>query len=202
MRTRILAALAAACIATIAVAQDKKFEITPQLQQQIDAWKTKAAAWASEPAVVQAVLEQNQKGPLAGMDNQKWATLRRRSPEVTAFQQSAAGKLLAKLAAASQGIVSEAFLNAQKGEKVAFVDKTSSYVHAGKAKFDVPFQQGKSWQGAPEFDESSQTYCLQVSVPVVQEVKVEGKTERRTIGVLVVGLDLANLQAATPAPGK
>lgn len=205
MLKSLIAAGAMLLVAATTTAQDaKKFEITPELQKQIDEWKATVARWAADPVVVQAVVEHNQKGPLAGMDNKKWATLRRRSAEVTQFQTNAAAKLLAGNQGSSHGIVSEAFLNGQKGEKVAFIDKTSSYFHAGKAKFDVPFQQHKSWQGAPEFDESTETYSLQVAVPVVQQTKVDGQDQPKeeVVGVLVVGLNLANLQAAKPAPAK
>jgi hypothetical protein len=69
---------------------------------------------------------------------------------------------------------------------VAFVEKTSSYIHKGQPKFDVPFGSGKVWQGQPEFDESSQTHQLQVSVPVLSGGKA--------VGVLVVGLNLTTLE--------
>ena len=87
---------------------------------------------------------------------------------------------------AGQNIYSEAFLSAAGGEKVAFVEKTSSYIHKGAPKFNVPFTTGVGWQGAPEFDESSQTYAIQLSVPV----NADGKA----IGVLVVGLSLSQLE--------
>jgi hypothetical protein len=82
-------------------------------------------------------------------------------------------------------IYPEAFLSGAQGEKVAFIEKTTSYIHKGSAKFDVPFG-GKAWQGQPEFDESSQTHQIQVGVPVVSGGK--------SIGVLVVGINLTKLE--------
>lgn len=205
MLTRLIATAALFLVAGSVTAQDtKKFEVTPELQKQIDEWKTTVAKWAADPVVVQAVVDQNKKGPIEGMDNKKWSTLRRRSGEVTGLQNCPAGKQLTGLATGSNGIVCEAFLNAAKGEKVAFIEKTSSYIHAGKSKFDVPFTKHTSWQGTPELDESSQTYSLQVSVPVVVKTKVEGQEapKEEVVGVLVVGLNLATLQAARPAPAK
>jgi hypothetical protein len=201
---RIAAAFAAVLLAVTATAQEteKKFEITPEVQAQLDVWKKTVAEWAADPKVVAAVAEQNKKGPLEGMDNKKWKTLRRRSPEVEAFQSNTAAKQLTEKSKASNGVVSEAFLNAGKGEKVAFLEKTSSYLHAGNAKFDQPFQKLQAWQGKPEFDESSQTYAVQVSVPVL-----DPKNPKQAIGVLVVGLNLTQIAspkppAPTPAPGK
>lgn len=201
---RIAAALVCTLLATTAIAQEpeKKFEITPEVQAQLDVWKKTVAEWAADPKVVAAVAEQNKKGPVEGLDNKKWKALRRRSPEVEAYQTNVAAKQLAEKSKASNGIVSEAFLNAQKGEKVAFLEKTSSYLHAGSPKFDLPFQKLQTWQGKPEFDESSQAYAVQVSVPVL-----DPKNPKQAIGVLVVGINLTQVAnpkppAPAPAPAK
>lgn len=162
------------------------FEITPAIQAELEKQKAVVAKWAASPAIVSAVAEQNRKGPIAGMDNAKWKVTRRTDPMVTGFQSNAAGQFLKARLAESQGAVSEAFLNAAQGEKVAFYEKTTSYIHRGSSKFDVPFNTGKSWQGKPEFDESSQTYAIQISVPVLAEGK--------TIGALVVGVNLSYLE--------
>ncbi|HAM58453.1 MAG TPA: hypothetical protein DDZ42_23940 [Candidatus Rokubacteria bacterium] len=162
------------------------FEITPAIQAELDKQKAVVAKWVAAPAIVSAVAEQNRKGPIAGMDNAKWKVTRRNDPMVTGFQSNAAGQFLKAKLAESQGAISEAFLNAAQGEKVAFFEKTTSYIHRGSAKFDVPFNTGKSWQGKPEFDESSQTYAIQISVPVLAEGK--------TIGALVVGVNLSYLE--------
>ena len=177
---------------------DKKFEITPQVQQQIDGWKKTATEWAADAKVVAAVVDQNKKGPIEGMDNKKWKTLRRHSPEVDAFTTNDAAKVIGEKAKATNGVVSEAFLSAAKGEKVAFLEKTSSYLHAGSPKFDTPFTKLEGWQGKPEFDESSQTYAIQVSVPVL-----DSADPKKAIGVLVVGLNLTQMASPKPpAPAK
>ena len=175
----------------------KKFEITKEIQEQLDGWKKTVAGWTTDTAITAAVVEQNQKGPLEGMDNKKWKALRRRAPEVETFTTNAAAKALQGKAAATAGVVSEAFLNAKKGEKVAFLEKTSSYLHAGNAKFDVPFGKLQAWQGEPEFDESSQTYAVQIAVPVI-----DPKNDKQAIGVLVVGLNLSQMAASQPGPTK
>ncbi len=97
-----------------------------------------------------------------------------------------AGRLLKKKLREGVGVYAEAFVSAAQGEKVAFVEKTTSYIHKGAAKFDVPFQTGKPWQGAPELDDSSQMYTVQISVPVVDADK--------RIGVLVVGVNVSHLE--------
>lgn len=163
-----------------------KMEITPVMQAALDKQKTAIAQWAADAAISKAVRDQNAKGPIAEMDNAKWKAVRRSDALVAAFQENPAGAFLKKKLDDSQGLFSEAFLSAAQGEKVAFVEKTSFYIHKGKPKFDVPFDTGKSWQGEPEFDESTQTFAVQISVPVVDGGK--------NIGVLVVGVNLNRLE--------
>ncbi len=162
------------------------FEVTPAVQKEIDRHIEVVKGWAANPVIVNAVLAQNQKGPIAGMDNGKWKTVRRSDDLVKGFQTNEAGKYLKQQADGASGMYPEAFLSAAQGEKVAFIEKTTSYIHKGAAKFDVPFGSGKAWQGQPEFDESSQTHQIQVSVPVASGGK--------PVGVLVVGLNLTNLE--------
>jgi hypothetical protein len=168
------------------VAGAARFEMAAEVQAELDKQKSVVAAWATNPVIVSAVLEQNRKGPIAGIDNVKWKMTRRSDPLVMGFQTNPAGQFLRAKFTESQGAISEAFLNAAQGEKVAFVEKTTSYLHRGAAKFDVPFGTGKAWQGPAEFDESSQTYAVQISVPVLAEGK--------PIGVLVVGVNLSYLE--------
>jgi hypothetical protein len=120
------------------------------------------------------------------MDNAKWKITRRTDPVVKAFQATPAGQFLRSKIEESQELFNEAFLNAAHGEKVAFAEKTSSYIHRGQPKFDVPFTSGKPWQGKDDFDESTQTYSIQLSAPVLAEGK--------PVGVLVVGVNLSRLE--------
>ncbi|QKJ65371.1 cache domain-containing protein [Deefgea piscis] len=163
-----------------------EFVMTPAIQSQLDKQKALIATWAANPIIEHAVEKQNQIGPIPGMDKAKWKLIRRSDPLITEFQTNAAGQYLKSMQAKSKLAISEAFLSADKGEKVAFIEKTSSYIHQGQAKFDVPFTTGKAWQGKPEFDESTQTYALQIAVPVLSAGK--------PIGVLVVGINLSQLE--------
>ena len=80
------------------------------------------------------------------MDNAKWKSTRRIYPLIAQFQANESSVLLKARLDAGQNIYSEAFLSAAGGEKVAFVEKTSSYIHKGPPKFDVPFTTGIGWQ--------------------------------------------------------
>lgn len=179
--------------ATAALNGGSSKKIDAAIQAKIDTWKTEAAKWASDPIVSKQVADHNAKGPIDGMTEDKWKVLKPRAPEVKAFETNPAGEFLKARLAESKGAVTEAFLNGAKGEKVAFTDKTSSYCHKGKAKFDKPFDSKNAWQGEPEFDESTQIDSLQIAVPIL-EVRKDGEKESTvSIGVLVVGLDLSKL---------
>ena len=162
------------------------FEMTAAVQTELDKLTSVVSGWASDPVIVKAVVAQNGKGPLSEMDNPKWKTLRRSDPRVKEFQSNPAGQFLKFKVETSSGTFTEAFLNGAQGEKAAFVEKTTSYIHKGQPKFDVPFGGAKSWQGKPEFDESVQTYQIQISVPVLNNGK--------SIGALVVGVNLTHLE--------
>lgn len=164
------------------------FEITPAVQKEVDRHVGQVKLWAADPVIVKAVVAQNEKGSIAGMDNQKWKAVRRSDPLVKAFQSSPAGQYLTKKVTESNGTYSEAFLSGSQGQKVAFFEKTTSYTHKGAPKFETPFTSGKTWQGRPEFDESSQTHQVQVAIPVLSGGK--------PVGVLVVGISLTKLEKA------
>lgn len=163
------------------------FEVTPAVQAEIDRQKAAVVAWAADPVIVGAVREQNGRGPIAGMDNAKWKTIRRSDPVVQALASTPAALLLKKRLEASGGALDKAFLSAAHGEKVAFAEKTISYLHKGQEKFDAPMATGRPWQMAkPWFDESLQGYAIQVAAPVMEGGKV--------IGVLVASVPLAHLE--------
>lgn len=161
-------------------------EVTPAVQKEIDKHVEAVKGWAANPVVVKAVEAQNAKGPIAGMDNAKWKSVRRSDDLVKTLENCEAGKFLKQKSQESNEIYVRAFLNAAQGEKVAFTEKTISYIHKGSQKFDAPFSSGKVWQGQPEFDEPTQMHDVQVSIPVVSGGK--------PIGVLVVGINLSKLE--------
>ena len=185
MKKNINIIIAALFVLLALVERAASFEMTPAAQAELDKMKTVIAGWAADPVLVKAVVAQNGKGPIEGMDNAKWKTMRRTDALVKEFQSNPAAMYLKSKLDGSSGMFTEAFLSAGQGEKVAFVEKTTSYIHKGQPKFDVPFGGAKSWQGKAEFDESAQTYQIQISVPVLEDNK--------SVGVLVVGVNLEKL---------
>lgn len=185
---RWLMIAAVALVPAVVVAQS--FEITPAIQAELEKQKQALGAWAADPIIVNAVKEQNAKGPIGGMDNPKWKTVRRSDPIVHGLINNPAGQFLKRKIEASGGSLDKAFLNGAQGEKVAFGEKTISYLHKGQEKFDVPIATAKPWQmNKPWFDESLQAYALQVAVPVLDGGK--------PIGVLVASVPMAHLERIT-----
>jgi hypothetical protein len=160
------------------------FEVMEDIQEQITWQVWNANGWAASPIVVEAVLAQNKKGPIAGMDNAKWKTVPESDALVKGFIDNETGKFLQAELAKTDGVCVGAFLNAAQGEKVAFTEKTGSYIHKGSPKFDAPFATGKPWQGKPELEDK--VYIIQISVPVLSDGK--------PIGALVVEIDGSKLE--------
>ena len=186
MALLMVMALGLACTGPKATTKvESCFKVMEEIQQNITWQVWNANGWAASPIVVDAVLAQNAKGPIPGMDNAKWKTVPENDPIVLGFINNEAGRFLTAEMANTGGVCVSAFLNAAQGEKVAFTDKTGSYIHKGSDKFDVPFTTGKNWQGKPEMEDK--VYIIQISVPVLSEGK--------PIGALVVDVDGSKLES-------
>jgi hypothetical protein len=158
--------------------------VDPAMQAKIDAQVKTIQVWASDPAIVNAVKAQNANPPAAhkAMTQEKWASLTGFDPFVLSFTGNPAA---AVLKAKKDAAASEAFISAADGTKVAFLAKTTSWIHKGKPKHDVPMT-GKTWQGEVETDQSTGLQQIQVAVPVLDGGKA--------IGSVVVGLQVARLK--------
>jgi hypothetical protein len=176
----------AAALAALGLAGSvQAFEITASMQKELTRQAESVKALAANPALVKAVVDQNEKGPIEGMTNEKWKAVRRSDDLFNGFVKCDAGKILVQKVEGSDGLWVRAFLSAREGEKVAFTEKTISYIHAGQPKFDVPFSTGKTWQGQPELDTVTETYDVQIAAPVMSGGK--------PAGVLIVGVNLNRL---------
>jgi hypothetical protein len=156
----------------------------PALQEKLNARTQTFRDWAAAPALVEAVKAVNAKLPAEydAMTEARWADMSILDPFVKSFTQNDAA---AYLKANKDAEVSEAFVSAANGMKVAFLSKTTTWNHRGKPKHDVPMS-GKSWQGPIEVDKSTGQQQIQIAVPVLGGGK--------PIGSLVVGLALSKLR--------
>jgi hypothetical protein len=181
MTKKLLVLIPGLCLAASAVIAAEGLDAA--VQAKIDAQVKAVQTWASDPILVKAVKTQNAALPAdhAAMTQEKWKSLTILDPFVRTFSNNEAG---AFLKGKKGGAVSEAFLSDAAGLKVAFLAKTTSWSHKGKAKHDEPMT-GKTWQGPVEVDESTGVQQIQVAVPVLDDGK--------PIGSLVIGLSLAKL---------
>ena len=82
----------------------------------------------------------------------------------------------------------EIFVMDNQGANVAMTDKTSDYWQGDEAKFQKSFNDGKGavFVDDVEFDDSTQAYLVQVSVPV--------KDGGQVIGAITIGVDVDKVE--------
>jgi hypothetical protein len=160
-------------------------DLDAALQAKLTAKIALVQTWAADATLVKAVKAQNEHpaAEVAAMTQEKWKAAVVLDPFVRAFTKNEAAAVLKTKKAAD---VSEAFLSAADGTKVAFLNKPTNWSHHGKPKHDVPMS-GQTWQGPVEVDDSSGVRQVQISVPVLDGGKA--------IGSLVVGINLTELKA-------
>jgi hypothetical protein len=156
--------------------------------QKVDRVMPALQRMATDPEVIQAVRAQNaRRVPLASIRAQDdtW----RASPVLTPFKQrvleTPCSRALGRHRAKLGQVVAEAFAMDDQGALVGATRRTSDYWQGDEAKFQVPYAKGQPLREKPFFDESSQAYVIQVSLPV--------RDGGRTIGALTVGLSLLDL---------
>lgn len=111
------------------------------------------------------------------------------SPLLAESQNSKAGKYLKNIIIKQADIYNEAFLTDQKGANVAAYPATSDYWQGDEDKFTLSYNggKGKVYVGKMEYDESSKTNAVQISIPLFYGGK--------TIGVFVIGVKLSHIEA-------
>jgi hypothetical protein len=158
--------------------------VPAEIKSKLDAQVTELKSLSTDPRVVKAVKANNAAPPseYKGMTNEKWKELTVLDPLVRALTKNA---LAEYLKTKKNDVITEAFVSATNGTKVAFLSKTTSWTHKGKPKHDVPMT-GKVWVGPVEVDESTGQQQIQVGFPVLDGGK--------PIGSIVVGLKVAALR--------
>jgi len=101
--------------------------------------------------------------------------------------ESECGKHLAKIQQSS-AVYAEIFVMDNQGGNVAMTDKTSDYWQGDEAKFQKSFNGGSGavFVDEVEFDDSTQAYLVQVSVPV--------KDNNTVIGAVTFGIDVDKIE--------
>jgi hypothetical protein len=148
--------------------------------------QTTLAALGTDPVIVAAVKAENAKGKtldqIKALDK-TWIATAGLADYMKVLMDSECGKHLRAIQA-SQPFFSEIFVMDNQGANVAMTDKTSDYWQGDEAKFQKSFNGGAGAVFVDEvkFDDSSQAYLCQISVPV--------KDGDQTIGAITVGIDV------------
>lgn len=147
---------------------------------------------ANNPIVIGAVRKQNRKAlPQAAIEqiDAQWQAESSDTAFKTSLQENEAGRYFQSLIDFNESIYSEAFVTDRRGANVAAYPATTDYWQGDEEKWSASYADGAGevFVGKIEFDESSKTTAIQISVPVMDR--------NEAIGVLIVGIHLTYVQA-------
>ena len=173
-----------ACVASILFVCSVYAEKAPE--QVYGLAQTEIAALGADPVIIDAVKAANSQGKSLDQikaQDEEW----QKTPGIADFMQSLMDTECAKRIKSfrdSKPYFSEIFVMDNQGANVAMTDKTSDYWQGDEAKFQKSFNNGAGsiFVDEVKFDDSTQGYLVQVSVPVK-----DGET---TIGTITVGIDV------------
>ena len=158
-------------------------------QKVVDLANSTLAKLGTDPVIVAAVRAENAKGKtldqIKDMDG-KWKATPGIADYMQALMSSDCGQYLRKTLN-SQPYYAEIFVMDNQGANVAMSDKTSDYWQGDEAKFQKSYNGGNGavFVDEVEFDDSTQAYLCQVSVPVIDGGKV--------IGAITIGVDVEKI---------
>ncbi|MDK2897450.1 MAG: hypothetical protein PWP04_1570 [Candidatus Atribacteria bacterium] len=148
--------------------------------------QTNLVEWGKGPIIVAAVKLQNEEGKtleeIRELD-ERWISTPGIADFMKPFLENECAQHLSELGKSAPYFV-ETFVMDNQGALVATTNKTSDYWQGDEAKFIESYKAGKGeiYISPVEFDESTQAYLVQVSVPVTEE--------DTTIGVITIGIDV------------
>jgi len=165
-------------------------DLSPRMVRVIRSRIRAVAKMAAAPILIREVKLHNERKltlkEIQGLDVQ-WAQ-GNQERFILALQENPVGKYLGKMVKGNPMIYTEAFVCGNQGAVVGEYPETSDYWQGDERKFTQCFSGGlgQLFIGQLEYDESTKTNGIQISVPVLDGEK--------TIGVLVVGIrDVENM---------
>ena len=159
-------------------------------QKVVDFAHSELAKLGSDPVIVKAVKAENAKAKslaqIKEMDG-KWKGTPGIADYMKAIMESECGKHLQEVQK-TKAYYSELFVMDNQGANVCMSDKTSDYWQGDEAKFTKSYNGGAGavHVGNVKFDDSTQAYLSQVSVPVKDAGKV--------IGAITIGINIDELE--------
>jgi hypothetical protein len=88
----------------------------------------------------------------------------------------------------------EIFVMDNQGRIVCSTNRTSDYWQADEKKWSVPFKTKKSHLSEVEFDESAQSYLIQLSLPLMKKVGKRRRKKNIVFGAVTLGINLEKLK--------
>ncbi len=147
-------------------------------QQIVEFANSTLVKFGTDPIIVGAVKAENAKGKTLDQIKEldkKWMATPGVVDYMKALMDNECGKHLRKIQA-SAPYYAEIFVMDNQGANVAMSDKTSDYWQGDEAKFIKSYSGGRGnvFVDDVKFDNSTQAYLVQVSVPVKDGDKVIG----------------------------
>lgn len=179
----ILSVLMIFAVASLAVAEQAPQKIK-------DLAKNKLAEYGNDPVIIKAVLAQNAKAKTLDQikaEDKKWRNHAGIADYMKTIMENECGRHLRNVQN-SAPFYAEIFVMDNRGANVAMTDKTSDYWQGDEAKFQKSFNAGSGaiFVDDVEFDDSSQAYLVQVSVPV--------RNAGQVIGAITFGIDVDKVE--------
>jgi len=159
-------------------------------QKVIDFAHSTLAAIGTDPVIVEAVKDENARGKtLAQIEemDKRWKAHAGIADYMQAMMDSECGRHLRSIQN-SAPYYAEIFVMDNQGANVAMTDKTSDYWQGDEAKFKRSYNGGTGavFIDDVEFDDSTQAYLSQVSVPV--------KDGDKAIGAITFGINVDKIE--------
>jgi len=159
-------------------------------QKVVDLAKSTLVNLGSDPVIIEAVKSENGKNKSMGQikeRDKKWMSTPGIADFMKAIMESECAKHLRDIQA-SGSYYAEIFVMDNQGANVAMTDKTSDYWQGDEAKFKESYNNGAGAVHISdvEFDDSTQVYLVQVSVPV--------KDGSSVIGAVTIGIDVDQIE--------
>ena len=154
--------------------------------------QSQAATWINHPAIVAAVIEQNietaglSEADIIAMDDAWRSEIGAAStPTISSVLDAPASAHLREHVSEHAGMITEVFVMDARGLNVASSGITSDYWQGDEAKWSETYPKGADAVHVSEIelDESTQTYQMQVSLPVTDPASGD------VVGAVTFGLN-------------
>lgn len=188
MVKKYLVSVVSVCLLGMSVSPALAAEKAPQ--KVVDLAQSDLIALGNDPVIIAAVKEENGKAKTLDQikaHDEEWKGTAGVVDYMKALMDSECGKHLRSIQN-SKSYYAEIFVMDNQGANVCMTDKTSDYWQGDEAKFTESYKDGAGNVHISDvkFDDSTQAYVVQVSVPV--------KDGGKAIGAITIGVDVDKVE--------